>query len=84
MKKLNKRFLAWENGEIDSFELDETIHSYHDGASRNIYKKYNYGGDAILKVACALMNDLLDEDDFPDESLYEKITPVMDLLQSTQ
>ena len=36
-------FEAWKSGEIDSDELSDRIHRFHDGTSREIFKSYNLG-----------------------------------------
>ena len=37
---LHGQFGRWERGEISSFELNDFVHQFHDGASREIWKRY--------------------------------------------
>src|SRR5580704_2363069 len=39
-RELSKDVKAWENNEINVWELNERIHNYHDGISKNLYLKY--------------------------------------------
>jgi hypothetical protein len=39
-RELSKDVKAWENNVINVWELNERIHNYHDGISKNLYLKY--------------------------------------------
>ncbi len=41
LRDLDGRFQDWRDGKIDSFELADTIHRFHDGPNRDLYKLYN-------------------------------------------
>ena len=38
--ELHAQFALWERGEIDSFELNERVHRFHEDTSREIWKRY--------------------------------------------
>lgn len=38
--ELRAQFDRWERGEIDSFELNECVHRFHQDTSREIWKRY--------------------------------------------
>jgi hypothetical protein len=38
--ELRTEFARWEDGEIDSFELNERVHRFHENTSREIWKRY--------------------------------------------
>jgi hypothetical protein len=38
--ELRAQFDLWERGEIDSFELNERVHRFHQDTSREIWKRY--------------------------------------------
>lgn len=66
--ELRIQFGRWERGEIDSFELNEFVHQYHDGVSREIWKRYatNHLEPA---VAAAVADGVLRKDELPAELL---------------
>jgi hypothetical protein len=39
--ELRGHFARWERGEIDSFELNQRVHRFHQDASREIWKRYS-------------------------------------------
>ena len=53
---------------MDSWELTEAIHRFHNGASRELYKKHNYGL-IQFNVAHAIFTGLLDRGQVPQELL---------------
>jgi hypothetical protein len=40
LTELRAQFDRWDRGEIDSFELNDLVHKYHDGTSREIWKRF--------------------------------------------
>jgi hypothetical protein len=73
LEKLAGDFDAWRRGEVDSFELSDRIHTFHDGASREIWKAYNYG-HPDQSVAYAIHTGILSRDGVP--------APVLDALKN--
>jgi hypothetical protein len=62
------RFKQWEVGELDPFTLNDDIHSFHDGASRDLYKFYTMVPPQNA-VAYGLAEKLLTRDDVPQKLL---------------
>jgi hypothetical protein len=65
---LAEAFKQWERGALDSFELSDLIHRFHQGPAREIYLQYDgrYPGPA---VAHAIATGLLDRTAVPAELL---------------
>jgi hypothetical protein len=57
---LMARFADWRAGKMNVFELNEQIHRYHDGPSRDLYKTYVIG-KARWSVASAIARGVLKE-----------------------
>jgi hypothetical protein len=69
LSKLAKHFESWQRGGINSFDLTEHIHEFHDGPNREIYKRFTYGRNADLSMlaASALADGLIDDKKVPEE-----------------
>ena len=80
LSKLEKSFKEWKNGTISSGEFSYRIHQYEKGSSRELYKKYNYGEDA-MNVAYAVVTGLLNQERIPAE-LLEEIEGALSFFQS--
>ena len=65
---LRAEFARWECGEIDSFELNERIHRFHQDTSREIWKRY---ATTHLEpaVASAVAAGVLRREELPAELL---------------
>ena len=74
IKALDEQFDLWRKGELDPFELNEQIHQFHNGASRELYKMYAMG-DPFFGIARAINIGIL------DRTLIEP--EVMKLFEST-
>ena len=66
-RELNKALAAlsahcdcWKKGELDAFALNEEIHKYHQGISRDLYTFYSYREPSHL-VASAIVSGVLNE-----------------------
>jgi hypothetical protein len=64
-------FDRWRRGEIDSFVFTESIHKFHDGSNREIYKQFalRKTSDLPLLAAYSLVQGLIEEKDIPPEVL---------------
>ena len=40
LSELRAEFDRWDRGEIDSFELNDLVHRFHQGTARDIWKRY--------------------------------------------
>jgi hypothetical protein len=66
--ELRAEFDRWESGEIDSFELNERVHRFHQDTSREIWKRY---ATTHLEpaVASAVVAGVLRKEELPSELL---------------
>ena len=65
---LAERFDEWRKKKIDCFELNELIHKFHNGPSREIWKKHNYF-DADAITAMAVASGILKREEIPQDIL---------------
>jgi hypothetical protein len=63
---LRAQFDRWDRGEIDSFELNELVHRFHQDTAREIWKRY---ATTHLEpaVAAAVAAGVLRKDELPAE-----------------
>jgi hypothetical protein len=66
--ELRAQFERWDRGEIDSFELNELIHRFHQDTSREIWKRYTMT-DVEPAVAAAVAAGVLRKEELPAELL---------------
>lgn len=64
--KLAEKFELWKEDKLDSFELSERIHKFHNGAARKIYGKYN-DIEPDIALAYALIAGLISDEECPPE-----------------
>lgn len=71
LSELARHFESWQRGEINSFEMADRIHEFHQGANQAIYKRFTYSrnDDLPMIAAFAIATSLLDEKDVPAEVL---------------
>lgn len=72
LNELEKKFVKWRKGSIDSFELNHEIHLFHNGISQELYKKYNPQDLLELTVGWAIANSLLKKEEV-GEDLFNKL-----------
>ena len=68
LRDLRMQFDRWDRGEIDSFELNELVHRFHQDTSREIWKRY---ATTHLEpaVASAVAAGVLRKEELPSELL---------------
>jgi carbamoylphosphate synthase large subunit len=66
--ELRAQFDRWERGEIDSFELNERVHRFHQDTSREIWKRYATGHPEPA-VASAVAAGVFRKEELPSELL---------------
>ena len=68
LRELRMQFDRWDRGEIDSFELNELVHRFHQDTSREIWKRY---ATTHLEpaVASAVAAGVLRKEELPSELL---------------
>jgi hydroxypyruvate isomerase len=59
---LYKDFQRWGDGEISVFDLNHLVHEFHNGVSRELYKRYVVGS-VELGVMYALRQSVLTADE---------------------
>jgi hypothetical protein len=79
LEDLFEAFGRWADHDLDAFELSDRIHEFHDGVSRELYRRYA-GLPAHLAVGYAISHGVLDESAL-GPSLREKLIPTIDALQ---
>jgi hypothetical protein len=75
--ELQSQFEKWRCREIDVFILNEQIHKFHDGVSRDLYKRYAMG-EAHWSVASAIARGVLKESEV-DAAVIENLRSVIEL-----
>jgi hypothetical protein len=68
LEALSAKFDEWKAGRMEGWELTEAIHRFHNGAARELFKKYN-SGLTEFNVAHAIFTGLLDRGRIPQELL---------------
>ena len=77
LDKLHSKFTSWKKDEMNTFDLEQIIHEFHNGKARELYKFYS-GSHLDLMVAKALHEGLLKEEEI--DSRYRSILDFMDQL----
>jgi hypothetical protein len=67
LEDLFGEFQTWKSGAIDSFELSDRIHKFHDGPNREIYLRYASRLDLRFLVHYALEEGLIQKAAVPKE-----------------
>ena len=75
--QLQSEFERWRRGEIDVFALNDYIHRFHDGVSRELYKRYTMA-EAEWSVASAIAREVLKESEI-DPSILERLHSLIEL-----
>ncbi len=69
LSQLSHYFDRWKTAEIDSFELSDRIHEFHNGANREIWLRYNSRVDLRVLVSYAVKEGLIKGESIPDDVL---------------
>jgi hypothetical protein len=79
LSELRVQFNRWDRGEIDSFELNERVHRFHQDTARDIWKKY---ATTQLEpaIASAVAAGVLRKDELPVE-LVQHIAGLIELYE---
>jgi hypothetical protein len=75
IRDLELDFERWRKGEISVFALNESIHKFHNGISRELYSRYD-PRDAELTVPAAIARGTLQENEV-DQSLLQNLTELI-------
>lgn len=68
LSHLEANFTEWRQGIIDSFQLSNSIHEFHDRVSRDLYKQYMRVSPHLM-VAYALVEGILSEEEIQPKIL---------------
>lgn len=79
LEALFEDFGRWADHEYSSFELSDRIHDFHDGLSRELYKRYA-GLPPLVAVARAIAVGAMDEAAL-SPSLREKLKDEIDAMR---
>ena len=66
LSELRAQFDRWDRGEIDSFELNDLVHRFHQDTAREIWKRYATRHPEPA-VASAVAAGVLRKEELPDE-----------------
>jgi hypothetical protein len=72
---LAEDFDRWRRGELESGELSERIHRFHQGPAREIWSTYHSGIETVA-VAHAIHTGILQRENVPPE-LLESLGPAL-------
>jgi hypothetical protein len=67
LEKLHAEFERWREGEIETWDLTDAIHRFHNGPDRKLFGMYNTRGMAHIIVARAVAAGLLNEEEVAAE-----------------
>ena len=68
LRDLHSEFERWQKGEISAGDLNDKIHDYHDGPSRNMWVKYGTSNPQA-GLAAAIASGLIAKDEVPSQLL---------------
>lgn len=82
LEPLAAHFDDWRRGALNPFELNQLIHEYHHGASREIWKRYD-DTDPEVTLAQAIARGLLRKEEISPE-VFEIVAHLVDTIQAWQ
>ena len=82
MAALEGEFTRWRKGEINVFELNESIHKFHHGISRELYNRYE-PRHADITVPGAIARGTLREEEV-DPVLLEHMVELIEFARKRQ
>ena len=65
LEQLSDRFEAWKRGELDSFELNDHLHRFHQRPNRDLWSRYTVTRPEA-SVPMAVAAGVLSEDDLSE------------------
>jgi hypothetical protein len=68
LRRLDAEFDRWERKDLSSFELNDAIHTFHQGPARDIWAKYSTN-HLEPALGFALATGILRKDEIPEELL---------------
>jgi hypothetical protein len=77
--RLHRDFERWTRGEVSAFDLNDLVHRYHDGTSREIWKRYQ-SSHLEPVVAAAVVEGVLRRDELP-EALVQHLSRLIEFFE---
>ena len=77
LEKLFEEFCTWTENGMSAFDLNELIHEFHNGASRDLFKRYSILPPEIA-VARAIALDITSEESI-NAQLLESLQPLVEV-----
>jgi hypothetical protein len=68
--ELREDFQSWEDGEISPFELNDRIHRFHNGRSRELFNTFG-GGPYSFWIANVIARGIIKESEVSEDILAE-------------
>lgn len=65
LEKLAEQFLLWRDNQIDSWNLEEAIHKFHNGSARELYKWYTMSSPEEI-LPYALFKKIIAYEELPE------------------
>jgi hypothetical protein len=81
VRELDGQFERWRKGEISVFDLNESIHKFHHGVSRELYTLYD-PHHADITVPGAIARGTLGDDEV-DPALLENLAELIQFARKT-
>lgn len=70
MEKLAEQFQLWRDNQIDTWDLEEAVHKFHNGPARKLYTRYtDLSPEQVLPYA--LYKGLVAYEELPEEIVDE-------------
>ena len=79
LSELARSFNEWKAGKLDSFQLDNLIHKYHNEKSRESYKAYTEL-DPKMFIVRAVGFGIIKQEEIPDE-FHEYVMKLVEILK---
>lgn len=77
---LFSRFQLWKKGDLPPWDLNQEIHEFHDGRSRDLYRLYIMNYDPIFCVAYALAKEIIGIDEV-HENCRAMLQPEVEIIK---
>jgi len=66
LEKLAEQFKSWQDEQIDTWDLENAVHKFHNGPARELYKRYT-GLSPAEVLPYALFRKLITYEELPPE-----------------
>ncbi|MBP2659093.1 MAG: hypothetical protein H6Q69_2125 [Firmicutes bacterium] len=66
LENLAGKFTLWQENELGIWDLEEAIHQFHNGAARELYKRYTMTSPELV-LPYALYKNIIAYEELPEE-----------------